>query len=108
MQRVKKDDLVRVIAGKDRGKDGRVLKVLTDRDKVVVEGRNMVTKHLRPQTSAVNPDGGRVRMEAPIHISNVMPICPGCDEAVRVGYELEDADDQRSKTRVCRACGEKF
>ena len=108
MQRVKKDDLVRVIAGKDRGKDGRVLKVMPDRDKVVVEGRNMVTKHLRPQTSAVNPDGGRVRMEAPIHVSNVMPICPGCDEAVRVGYELQDPDDARSKTRVCRACGEQF
>lgn len=108
MQRIRKDDLVRVISGKDRGKDGRVLKVMPDRDRVVVEGRNMVTKHVRPQTSAVNPDGGRVPMEAPIHISNVMPICPGCDDAVRVGYELEDQDDPRSKTRVCRACGERF
>lgn len=108
MQRVKKDDLVRVVAGKDRGKDGRVLKVMPDKDKVVVEGRNMVTKHVRPQTSAVNPDGGRVRMEAPMHVSNVMPICPGCDEAVRIGYELTDPDDQRTKTRVCRKCGEQF
>ena len=108
MQRIKKDDLVRITSGKDRGKEGRVLKVLVDRDKVVVEGRNMVTKHLRPQTSAVNPDGGRVRMEAPLHISNVMPVCPGCNEAVRVGYELEDEGDRRSKMRVCKKCGTHF
>ena len=108
MQRIKKDDLVRVTAGKDRGKDGRVLKVLVDRNRVVVEGRNMMTKHVRPQTSAVNPDGGRIRLEAPIHVSNVMTICPGCDAAVRVGYELEDPSDNSSKTRVCKKCSEKF
>lgn len=108
MQRIKKDDLVRVVAGKDRGKEGRVLKVLVDREKVVVEGRNMVTKHLRPQTSAVNPDGGRVRMEAPIHISNVMPVCPSCDHAARVGYELEVEGDRTTKTRVCKNCGTHF
>ena len=108
MQRIKKDDLVRVVSGKDRGKEGRVLKVLIDRDKVVVEGRNMVTKHLRPQTSAVNPDGGRVRMEAPIHVSNVMPVCPSCDHAARVGYELTDEGDRTTKTRVCKQCGAHF
>jgi large subunit ribosomal protein L24 len=108
MQRIKKDDLVRITAGKDRGKEGRVLKILTDRERVVVEGHNMVTKHIRPQTSAVNPDGGRVRMEAPLHVSNVMPVCPGCDEAVRVGYELAEDGDRRSKTRVCKKCGTQF
>lgn len=108
MQRIKTDDMVQITTGKDAGKQGRVLEVLTDRSKVIVEGHNMITKHLRPQTSASNAEGGRITLEAPIHMSNVMPVCPGCDAPVRVGYELAEQGERRSKTRVCKACGTHF
>jgi large subunit ribosomal protein L24 len=108
MQRVRQDDLVQITTGKDRGKQGRVLRVLTAKDKVIVEGHNMVTKHLRPQSSAANVEGGRIQLEAPVHVSNVLPVCPGCDEAVRVGFEFEEGGDRLSKTRVCKKCNTSF
>ena len=108
MQRVRQDDLVRITAGKDKGREGRVRRVLRDRDKVVVEGYNLVTRHMRPQTSTINPDGGRIELEAPIHVSNVMLVCPGCDEAVRVGYRFAEDGERHSKTRVCKQCDTEF
>jgi large subunit ribosomal protein L24 len=109
MQRIRKDDRVQVIAGKDRGRQGRVVKVLVDRDRVLVEGINYVKKHQRvQQTGRGAQEGGIIETEAPVHVSNVMPVCPSCDEAVRVGYELADPDDPRSKTRVCKKCDARF
>lgn len=109
MRRIRKDDRVAVTTGKDRGKEGRVVKVFTDRDRVLVEGVNYVKKHQRLQQTARGvQEGGIIETEAPIHLSNVMPICPSCDRPTRVGFEEVEAGDRRSKTRVCRRCGGQF
>ena len=82
MQRVKKDDQVVVVAGKEKGARGRVLRVLPDADRVVVEGVNVRTKHVKPSQS--NPQGGRIKREQPIHVSNVMPVDPKTNGPTRV------------------------
>ena len=109
MQRIRKDDQVKVIAGKDAGRTGRVVKVLRARDRVLVEGVNRVRKHQRAQSrGGQTVEGGIIETEAPLHISNVMPICPSCGEATRVGYAYETEGDRRSKSRVCRRCSATF
>ena len=97
MNKIRKDDLVKVIAGKDNGKQGKVLHVDTKKNKVTVEGCNMVTKHTKP--SAGNPNGGIVNKEAPIDISNVMLVVDG--KATRVGFAVKDG----KKVRVAKATG---
>ena len=97
MNRIKKADLVKVSAGKDNGKQGKVLHVDTKKNKVTVEGCNMVTKHTKP--SAGNPNGGIVNKEAPIDISNVMLVVDG--KATRVGFAVKDG----KKVRVAKATG---
>ena len=104
--KIKKEDTVQIVAGKDKGKRGRVLKILRDKDRIVVEGANMVkkTKKRRNQQDR----GGIVEIEAAIHSSNVMIICKKCGP-VRIGYKLGDKDAKTGKivkTRVCRKCGE--
>lgn len=109
MKRVRKDDRVRVIAGKDRGKEGRVVRVFPGRERVLIEGVNYVTKHEPLQQSRRGAqEGGIIETEAPVHLSNVMPICPSCDEAVRVGFARLEEHDRRSKMRECRECGATF
>ncbi len=109
MQRVRKDDRVQIMAGKDRGKEGRVIRVFPERDRVLVEGVNYVRKHERiRQTQRGSQEGGIIETETPIHISNVQPVCPSCDQPVRVGFRLTEEDDRRSKARVCRNCGATF
>ena len=98
--KIKKGDTVKVIAGKDKGKDGKVLAVNVKDNTVVVENVNMVTKHAKP--SAANQNGGIVTKEAPLHISNVMLVVDG--KATRVGYEVE----KDGKVRVCKKCGAKI
>ncbi len=85
---VKKDDVVLVIAGKDKGRKGRVLKVYPRKQRVLVEGVNIVIKHTKP--SAKHPDGGRIEMEMPLHISNVMVVSPKTGEPSRVGRKRDD------------------
>ena len=97
MHKIKRDDLVKVIAGKDKDKQGKVLHVDTKNNKVLVEGCNMVTKHAKP--SAGNPQGGITHKEAPIDISNVMLVVDG--KATRVGFKVEDG----KKVRVAKATG---
>ena len=84
---IKKDDQVIVLAGSDKGRSGKVLKVLVDKERVLVEGINMVSKSTKP--SAANPQGGIVRQEAPIHISNVSLIDPKSGKATRIKIERE-------------------
>jgi len=86
-RRVRKGDLVTVVSGDDRGKRGRVLMVLPEKNRVIVEGVNLVYKHLR--RSQQNPQGGRVRREAPIHASNVMPIDPETNKPTRVRIRVD-------------------
>ncbi|CAM1374406.1 50S ribosomal protein L24 [Tenacibaculum xiamenense] len=83
--KIKSGDTVKVIAGDHKGSEGKVLRILKDVDRVVVEGVNMVSKHTKP--SATNPQGGIVKKEAPLHISNVSLVENG--EAVRVGYKVD-------------------
>ena len=99
--RIKKGDQVEVISGKDRGKRGEVLKVDPKKDKVVVEGVNIVHRHQRPTQDM--PQGGIIENEAPIHISNVQLVCPHCDERTRFGVEVLD---NGKKVRVCKKCSE--
>jgi large subunit ribosomal protein L24 len=97
---VRRNDQVEVIAGKDKGRVGKVLRVLRDENRVVVEKVNVVKRHTKP--SMANQQGGILEKEAPIHVSNVMLICAKCTKAVRVGNKmLEDG----SKERVCKKCG---
>ncbi|WP_042453976.1 50S ribosomal protein L24 [Neobacillus dielmonensis] len=94
---VKKGDKVRVISGKDKGKTGVILAAYPKDNRVVVEGVNIVKKHSKP--SQVNPQGGIVSFEAPIHVSNVMPIDPKTGNPTRVGYKT--VDDK--KVRVAKS-----
>ena len=96
--KIKKGDTVKVIAGKDSGKEGKVVSVDVKGGKVVVEGVNMITKHAKP--SQANPNGGIVQKEAAIDVSNVMLVFKG--KATRVGFEVKDG----KKVRVAKATGE--
>jgi len=99
MNRLKVGDLVQVISGKDKGKQGKITKIITDTGRVVVEGVNVVTRHTKP--NARNQQGGRLTKEAPIHASNVMPIDPGTGKPTRVKIKIEKAEDGKvTKTRV--------
>jgi len=96
-----KGDMVKVIAGDDRGKTGEVMAVYPSRDKVLVQGVNRVYRHLRP--SRKHPQGGRIQKEMPVHISNVLPVDPKTGQATRVGVRI-NADG--SKERIARKSGE--
>ena len=91
--KIKSGDTVKVIAGDHKGSEGKVLTVLRLKNKAIVEGLNMISKHEKP--SAKNPQGGIVKKEAPIHISNLSLIDPKSKEATRVGYELRDGKKVR-------------
>jgi large subunit ribosomal protein L24 len=99
--KVRKNDTVMVIVGRDRGKTGKVLRVLPVRGRVIVERLNMVKRHTKPR-GAASP-GGIVEKEAPLDISNVMVLCDRCNAPVRIGSKLA-ADGSRS--RICRRCGD--
>jgi len=95
MHRLRVGDLVQVISGKEKGKQGRVSKILVDDERVVVEGLNKVTRNLRPTPR--NPQGGRVEKEAPIHMSKVMPVDPTSGKPTRV--KIQEGEDGK-KMRV--------
>ena len=90
---IKRGDTVVVIAGADKNKTGKVLRILTDKNRVVVEGINRVWKHVRP--SQRNPQGGRIQKDAPIHISNVQPLDPSTGKPTRVRFEQRDDGKHR-------------
>ena len=99
-KRLKKGDTVKVIAGKEKGKTGKILKIIGDKDQVVVEKLNIMKRHKRPDQKG---KGGIVEKEAPINISNVMFLCNKCERGVRLGYrKLEDG----SKARICKKCND--
>ncbi|MCY9806634.1 50S ribosomal protein L24 [Lentilactobacillus senioris] len=98
---VKTGDKVRVIAGKDKGKEGTVKKTIASKDRVIVEGINMVKKHNKASQS--NPQGGIVDTEAPIHVSNVMLIDPSNNEPTRVGFRVEDGKKVRFSKKSDKA-----
>lgn len=102
MARVKKGDKISVISGKDKGKTGEVVQIMPAKNKAIVKGINVVVKHQKPSTA--NQQGGRISMEASIDLSKVMPVCPSCGKAVRVGYAVVE----NKKVRVCSKCKEQF
>ncbi|RMG66792.1 MAG: 50S ribosomal protein L24 [Nitrospirae bacterium] len=98
---IKKEDNVVVISGKEKGKKGRVIAVLPKKQRVIVEKVNIIKRHMKP--SQKYTQGGIIEKEGPIHISNVMLICPRCNTPTRIGNKL--LDDGR-KLRVCKKCKE--
>ena len=94
---IKTGDTVIVIAGSDKGKTGRVLRVITDKNRVVVEGINRVWKHVRP--SQRNPQGGRIQKDNPIHLSNVQPLDPSTGKGTRIRMEERDGRKHRIASR---------
>ena len=100
---IKKGDKVKVLSGKDKGKEGVVLRALPQKERVVVEKVNMIKKAMRPTQQ--NPQGGISTMEAPIHVSNVMLVCPSCKQATRVSRKR---DEEGKKVRVCKKCGKEI
>ena len=114
--RIRAEDQVIVIAGKDKGKTGKVIRTDPRKDRVYVEGLNMIKRHTRPRPMS-NPSrmgqtqiqpGGVFDVSAAIEVSNVMVVCPTCNRATRVGYEHRESKDGRVKVRVCKRadCGE--
>jgi large subunit ribosomal protein L24 len=100
---IKKDDKVKVLAGKDRGKIGKVIKVDRKKQRILVENINVAKRHTRP--TAQNRQGGIVESEAPVHSSNVMLMCNKCVKPVRI--KMQQLDDGK-KVRVCRKCNEQI
>jgi len=98
---IKKNDTVKVIAGKEKGKTGKVLRIVTKKGRAIVEKLNMVKRHMRPGPQS--RQGGILEREAPIHISNLMLICSKCTDSTRVGYKI--LEDSR-KVRYCKKCKE--
>lgn len=103
---IKKEDTVKVITGRDKGKQGRVLSVNRETGKVLVEHVMMIKRHTRPNPGK-QIKGGIAERESPIQASNVMLVCPGCHKAVRVAHQIENVTGGKARrTRVCRKCGQ--
>jgi large subunit ribosomal protein L24 len=100
LRRLKKDDTVMVIAGRERGKTGKVLRVLPEKGRVLIERVNLIKRHTKPR--GVQQPGGIVEREASIHLSNVLPICGRCNKPTRIGHRRLG----ERALRVCRRCGE--
>lgn len=100
---VRKDDTVVIISGDDKGKKGKVLEVSPAEGKIIVEGCNIVTKHVRPRRQG--EEGGIVKVEGAFYACKAMIYCPKCDKGVKIGHKVLD---NGTKTRVCRKCGEEL
>ncbi len=100
--KIKKNDQVLIISGKDKGKKGKVLEVLPVAEKIIVENVNLVKKHRRPRRQGEK--GQVIAIPKPLHISNVKLICLKCGQAARVGYKLTET----GKLRVCKKCGQEI
>ena len=116
--KVRKGDLVQVLAGKDRGKQGRIVEARPDEGRVVVENVNIVKRHQRPRpvkgtgataTPQIEP-GGVITKPAPLDVSNVMLVCPVCKKPTRIGYTFKEVKGEKRKVRVCRrpGCGQEI
>jgi large subunit ribosomal protein L24 len=103
---LKREDTVKVISGRDKGKTGRVLRVDRETGKILVEHVMMVKRHTRPNP-AKQIKGGIAERESPIAVSNVLIVCPGCNKAVRISHHVDQiAGGKTRRSRVCRKCGQ--
>jgi len=103
--KIKNNDTVLIIAGKDRAKKGKVIQVLPKEGRIVVEGINIVKKHVRPRRAGEK--GQRVEVPRPLDVSNVKLICPKCKKATRIGYKAM-LKGREKKVRVCKKCGQEI
>lgn len=101
---VRTGDTVLVIAGRERGKTGQISRVITDKERVIIGGVNLVKRHTKPRPGVAQ--SGIIEKEAPIHVSNVMLLCPSCNRPTRVGHRFYEEGGVRRKARVCKRCGE--
>lgn len=99
--RIKKGDNVLVISGKDAGKKGKVLRVIPEKNRLVIEGVNRVNKHQKPSRSL--PQGGILKIESPLSASNVMLVCNRCNKTTRIAHKILESGE---KARICKQCGE--
>ena len=99
--KIKKNDMVMVVKGRDRGKTGKVMRVMPEQGRVLIERLNIVKRHSKPR-GAASP-GGIIEKEAPLRIENVMIFCDRCNAPVRAGWKLNSDD---TKSRICRRCNE--
>lgn len=103
MSKIRKNDIVAVLAGKDKGKTGKVLKVLKNDNKAIVEGVNFIKRHKK--RTREEQQGGVIQMEMPLHISNLAVFCKGCNRPTKIGFSLlKDG----TKSRFCKKCNEVF
>ena len=102
--KVKKGDRVRVVLGKDRGKEGNIEKVLPREGKVIVSGVNVYKRHISPKRFGQTGEGGIIDIQKPLNASNIMLICPNCKKPTRVGFKITKS----LKTRICRKCGKEI
>lgn len=104
--RIKKGDTVLIISGDDRGKMGRVLKVLKDKNRAIVEGVNFIKRHTRPTSK--NRKGGILEKEGSIEVSDIMIYCSKCSSPTKVSYKVLEGEsgEKLNKVRICRKCGE--
>src|SRR5690348_5053849 len=110
--KVRKGDTVQVISGKDRGGKGKVIETDPDKNRILVEGVNRIRKHTKvTQNTRGAKTGGIVTQEAPVHVSNVMVVCPECDKPTRIGKRQDIVDQETGKTRpvrICKRCGKEI
>lgn len=100
--KVKKGDSVLIIAGKDKGRTGKIIKALPKELKILVEGMNIKKKHVKPKREGEK--GQIVSISAPVDLSNVKLVCPKCGKATRIGYTIEKNDKEKIKNRICKKC----
>jgi len=103
MLKIKVNDKVKIVKGKDRGKSGKVLRISNEDQKVFVEGANIVKKHARQKDQS--KPGGIIKKEGPISISNVRVVCPNCGKPARIGFDISGAGQ---KSRVCKKCNQQI
>ncbi|KKR91143.1 50S ribosomal protein L24 [Candidatus Falkowbacteria bacterium RIFCSPHIGHO2_02_FULL_42_9] len=104
--KIKKGDKVKILAGKDKGKIGKVLQIFQSSNRASIEGLNLLIKHMRPRKKGEK--GQRIEFPAPLDLSNVILVCPACDKPTRVGYKyievIKNEIKQKKKVRVCKKC----
>ena len=103
---VRKGDKVRIISGKDSGKEGKILTAMPENERVIVEDCNMVTRHVKPRRQG--EAGGRIEQAGSIHVSNVQLVCPSCKMPTRVAHQIVEVNGKKKSVRVCKQCGKQI
>ena len=103
---VRKGDKVRILSGNDSGKEGKILTAMPEKERVIVEDCNMVTRHVKPRRQG--EAGGRIEQAGSIHVSNVQLVCPSCKMPTRVAHQIVEVNGKKKSVRVCKQCGKQI